>query len=859
MKRAKKILKWFIISVLSLFLLTGLTGFVIIYFYEDEIKKVFVAELEKSLNCEIDVQDLEFSVFSKFPDASLEFKYITAYSPDGINHNEFGTVNSQVLFNSESLYLQFNVIDIFTGNYKIKKIHIDKGYANVCVDSKGKDNYHIFKNDSTAQSSDFDLALKNIKLTKMAINYVDNVKNIDFQSFADDFALSGNFSSESYLLKTKGELAIKNLVFDHINYLNNNKTTVNIDLDVNNSTYKIKKGTIKIADLVFDLNGFFLDNKTPEIDLNISGRNINIRTFLSLLPNQFKKQTKDFDSKGNFYFTAEIKGLISKSSIPQTIIKFGVDNGTVTRKGVDLTLTRLNLNGEYNNGNKAEKIPSSLRLNNFSTVIGNSEISGDFLMENMESPKVRLNMDLNSDLSEIYDFFEFKDVEEMQGIARGNIIFTGNINSFEEITRDDFIKSKTQGYIEMQGVSLQMKKYDYYLKNLSARFQFKNNDLKIDSLRFNLNDSDFFTRGYFKNIISYMFLDNQVIEVVGEISSEKLRIEDVMPVASLSEGNSVEDYIILPKDININVGLKLGSFSFGKFEASKMVGKFNYSNLRIDARNLSFNTLEGTLKTNVSIIQDKDYNFIVQTESKLENIDITKLFYSFSNFGQDFLVDSHLKGKVDGQIKLSGLWYNDFEVDEKEIIAEGKMNIKNGELIKFEPMEQLSQFISLSELSHIKFEELSNTIYIKEKTIKIPEMEIKSSAFGISLFGEHTFDNNIEYHLKILLSDFLFKKAKANKTENSEFGVIEDDGLGKTSLFLTIKGNVDDYKISYDTKREVEHIKTIIKEEGSKVKTLLNEELGLFKNDSSVIKAKEEKEKEEKKAPFTIVWDEDEE
>jgi len=66
----------------------------------------------------------------------------------------------------------------------------------------------------------------------------------------------------------------------------------------------------------------------------------------------------------------------------------------------------------------------------------------------------------------------------------------------------------------------------------------------------------------------------------------------------------------------------------------------------------------------------------------------------------------------------------------------------------------------------VKFATLKNQIEIKDKVISFPAMDIKSSAINIQASGTHTFDNVINYRLRILLSELLSKKArKAKKGE----------------------------------------------------------------------------------------------
>ena len=63
-------------------------------------------------------------------------------------------------------------------------------------------------------------------------------------------------------------------------------------------------------------------------------------------------------------------------------------------------------------------------------------------------------------------------------------------------------------------------------------------------------------------------------------------------------------------------------------------------------------------------------------------------------------------------------------------------------------------------------------------------MEIKSSALNITASGWHTFNNEINYKIKLSMDELLSKKARKKKKENDEFGEVADDKLKNTNIFL---------------------------------------------------------------------------
>ena len=69
----------------------------------------------------------------------------------------------------------------------------------------------------------------------------------------------------------------------------------------------------------------------------------------------------------------------------------------------------------------------------------------------------------------------------------------------------------------------------------------------------------------------------------------------------------------------------------------------------------------------------------------------------------------------------------------------------------------------------------------------------------------------------------------------NEFGWVQDDGLGRTSILLKVNNKGEDVNVGYDVKAVSNAVKTNIKSEKKALKTIMNEEYGWFKSDTTVI------------------------
>jgi len=851
----KKIIKWVLISIAIIIALIIGTGLVIANFYGDEVKSYVIEELNQYIKTEISVTDINFSVLKKFPNASLELTDVVAMSTDEFNKNNFKKRNTDTLFTAKSLFLQFNIIDIIKKNYKLKTIDVDKGSLNIYIDNKGNDNFHFWK-ESSSTNSNFELQLKKLIFNNISLRFVNIPKGVELETFTSYLDLSGDFASGNYQLGTNGTFKIHKFKFDDINYFVSKNVELDLNLDVKNNYYNIHKGNLKVEGILFNISGNIITGETSDINLEIKGKDINVKSFISLLPDKYKNKINDFNSNGIFYFNSSIIGKSNSIKTPHIEINFGVENGEIEKRNSSVKLTNVNITGIYSNGSRNNISSSYLYFNNFDIKMGNSQLTGNCKMENLKRPKIELIAEAKIELKELHEFFEFDTIENISGLIQTNFKFKGRLNSINEFTVKDFRRAKTEGKLNIKNGQLKIENNDYDFLDIYGDFTFKNNDIRIDSIRMIVNENDIFIHGFFKNILSYILVKDQNLIIDGYIKSKSIDIEKLFVIGE-NDLNKNEGYNF-PDNIILNTKVTIDKFKFNRFKAENVHGTIYYRNKTLNASPLHFNTMTGNLKTTGTIAQNTDNTFTTKFVTELKNIDVEKLFYTFKDFGQNFIRQEHLKGKVSSNINFSSNWSDKFEVNEKSIIADGNINIRDGELVDFEPIERLSKYIALEELRHIKFSTLENDIFIKDRKITIPQMEIISTAAEIELSGEHTFDNHILYRVKILLSDVLSKKAKKSKKENNEFGVIEDDGLGRTSLYLSITGTTDDYKITYDTKKVKDHIKQSLKEEKQNLKSILNEEFGWFKNDSTIIRNNQNND-DNSNTNFSIIWDEEEE
>jgi hypothetical protein len=138
--------------------------------YEEQVKKIVIGEINKKLIAPVQVRDIQFSLIKNFPNASLSFYDVKAQSVYNGNDHKSCPAN---LITAKEISLQFNLMDIFNGNYTINKIVLNGVNLSLFIDKKGDDNYHCWKSDSTSNKSAVTFKMNKIAVHDFDAKYAD--------------------------------------------------------------------------------------------------------------------------------------------------------------------------------------------------------------------------------------------------------------------------------------------------------------------------------------------------------------------------------------------------------------------------------------------------------------------------------------------------------------------------------------------------------------------------------------------------------------------------------------------------------------------------------------------------------------
>lgn len=839
LKVFKKFVK-FLAYVGLVLLFLGMIISAALKFYENDIKQYAVSQLDQYLNTAVYIQDIELSVWKSFPNASLDFKNVLIYGayPDRIEKDTF--------FSSRSLNMEFNLQDLWDGNYSVQEINAKDAALCIKLDKNGAGNFNILVKKKDTIKSNIDFDLEQVNFDGLRFSY-ENLK-LDQKYTADvhHLDLNANFHTDSFTIGSKADLRINGIRNKAITFIKNKDALFQLDLTVNHldTSYTIKNGYFELEKMPFNINGYF-DNEV--IDFYAKGENITLDKLMRSVNKSISGDIYNYSSKGTLDFDFKVFGSPKEKSIPSVTANFKIKDGSITEPTQNLTIKNIQLKGKYSNEKGSKK--EFLEIEKLSAATLDGKVNGSLKIVDFSQPILHTNLNGNANLATLHNFFHFQGLKSI----------TGNVDLYSKMTvaindpkyaPERFKIKQNKGSLTLKNVFIEPEGNNYFYKEINGKLVFQGSDAAVKDISLKIKNSDITLNGSIKNLVQY--LDDQgKLNIIADVESNYLNTDDLLlPKAPTQPSTSR----LLPSNINLNLDLDIKKLKLGEHDFNKIHSKIKLLDQKLVVSHIYVEHAGGNLSGNLTFNSRNLKRATIDADLRLSKIKIKELFKEWKNFDQKNITSEHIDGTANVNLNVFAVLDERNELIKDQLVAETKFTINNGSLKKVPMMKTIAsamrdnKMVKLflknhldafeEKLMNLKFDTLSNTIFVKKGMVTMPKMRVASNALDMNVSAEHSFDNKINYHF-----DFLFNDLKSTQ-EYTEFGKVEADGTG-FRIFLHMYGNLDNPEFGWDKEGKKQARKENMEAEKQTIKSMLKQEFGFFKNDSTVNGYKTTPKKEE--------------
>ncbi len=815
------------------FVISGLMAvmFVAAMLVQDKVADIVLMSLSNNISTRFETGSVKLSFIRRFPKASLDLKNVVVRSSPGFDRKCFGRTDTDTLLAARSVSMEFRIRNIIKGYYNIERIGVRNARLKILTDTSGMVNYEIKSVNQAAADNDLLINLDGINLSNVITLYDNRATKLIISGIMENGRIRSRITGKNIDFTGKGDLKLDLFSLYDFRISKNIDSRVNVILNKSDEGITFEKSSLVFDDNIFSIDGFVsVDN---HLDISVTGENIDIANLKGYLPDSFLEKVTQYNPRGMLELEGTIRGQASRTVNPEINIAFSLKNGNVSYKPSSARIQNVSFDGSFTNGTGMTPRTSSLKIGNFRGRLGSSDYTGSLVLSDFTSPNCILELKGKLIAAEIVEFFDLNAISAAKGSVDMHIRTSGKIPGNKNFRLTDLLDIINEGSLGFNSFGMNLSRNGIRIADVNGQILFssditaKDLDLTYQGQRMRIN-------GSFSGLPQWATGKNVTLTASGSLISDRITLDSFFPgkVRQVSEKENKKTFSF-PENMILDFGLSIADLSYKDFKARNVSGTMNYKSRTFNFNNLHINSLDGIISGNGYLLQNADKSHILKGNFSLEKVNVKKAFTVFNNFGQNFIRDENLEGVLSGSLAILIPMDPDLKASGRTVTAEGKYILEQGALLNFEPVRKLSDFIDISELENIRFKELENDFFIRNNSLYIPAMDVRSSAADLSVNGRHGFDNKYEYHVRILLSEILSRKIARPKPHTSEFGAIRDDGLGRTSLLLKIEDRDGEVKVSYDVRAAGTQIKNDIRKERQSLKTILNEEYGWFSYDTA--------------------------
>ena len=806
--------------------------------YDAEVKVKLVGALNERLNAPVSVSDMDLTFIARFPRASIRLKDVLA------REVRYDSLSADTLLYAEELFLEFSLWDMFQGTYTVQSIHGRSVRLYPALDAEGRENYLIWKADSSSTASS-PLELEAVSVDGLTARYRDAGSGTQILANSGSLELSGRFSDAENRLTLNGDLDLRDWQQGGRSILQDRQAQLRLSLTFGgvDGSFHITKGEVITNDVPLELTLDLVPGKNgKDLDLRAKGLGIDLADAVQLLPSEQVKLLSRYGMQGEVDLAVRYAGPVEGKG-PALSIGAKVMKGRMKEKQSGVAFT--DIFGELALELTPEGTPKKVLLKGFAARTGSGTIRGDWQSTGLVNAVVKADVQVDLALSDLLRFAQVDTLEQVEGTISLDATIDGKLRDVADLRASDLRALRIDGTTTLHNATLKLKGLRHRVTQLNAEFTLNGNDATVKGLTAQFQGQAIELSGTLRNLMPYLLFDDQRLLIEAQARSERLDLAALLLSDDQSASTGTDYSLTLPALIGIDLQARIAELVFEQFKATDISGTIRMHDQRLTIAPVSFNTASGAVLGDLELdarggAGAKAYPLSIH--ATFQDIDVKQLFAEFQDFGQDFIGHRHLSGRTRAQVALQAPLSPAFELDMDQLVCVIDIAVENGSIKGHAPLlaiadhlqknKMVAPFVDTKELrsrlADIRFSRLENQIEIRNGAVHVPAMEIRSTAMDLELSGTHWFDDRIDHHLNFRLSD-LFRMGKPT---DDEFGPIADDGTGMR-IFLHMYGTATDPQFANDGAMAADRRKQQLKQEKEELRSILREELGLFRGSTT--------------------------
>lgn len=477
-----------------------------------KLTPVVLDAANQTLNAHLDMESVELTFFSTFPQFGLKVKNGSLVSK-ALNDSSWCKTDSLLSF--KECVLTVNPIAYLTENrIVVHNLSLEEVAVYAYRNKTGKANWEVTRASvdtipADTASTDFnsEIDIRNIELKHA--NLVFDDRNTDIYSRIDDANLKLRLSLTKGISTLGLKFDNKNILFWQQGELLVNKIATSLQTDImvdrQTAVWKLKDTELDVNGIRLDVNGAFRRDtvaKTIGMDLEYGLHAPSMETVLRMIPKSYVKDSK-VSAKGEVTVSGRVRGVYGDKKLPAVSLKIGIKEASAQYKGLPYGIDEVTADFDAYVDLMRHQ-PSYLNLKIFHFKGAHTEVLADAKVDDLlDDPLITFHTKSTVDLDALAKTFPLQESVTITGKLDADMGMKCRLSALK---KQDIGRMKLGGKLELK---------DFELKDTAKDFDFLGNA----TFRFRDNETLQAQMDVRKLVLRSRFLSSDIERLVANVSS----------------------------------------------------------------------------------------------------------------------------------------------------------------------------------------------------------------------------------------------------------------------------------------------------------------------------------------------------
>ena len=723
--------------------------------FKDKIKEVVISEAGKYINAEFGFERLGISLFREFPQASVSIEGFWLRGKEEFAQDTLAYVGrAEAAVNVASLFGNsgFDITKILLADTYLKAIVLEDGRANWDIVPTTDDEAEELEDTTT--SATFRILLQKVSVNNLNIIYDDRQGGMYAQIEHFGATCSGDMASDKALLELKAAIEALTFKKDGIAMLNKARigADLNVDADFANGRYTLKENTLSLNAIRATIDGWAaLPAEAPmSMDLKLNTSDISFKEILSLVPAIYAKDFEELKAEGTVSLHAFAKGELTDTTLPQFEAALKVNDGNFRYPALPAGVNDIQIAAIASNPGGDIDL-TQVSIERFSlNMLGNPFAVTAQVKTPISDPDFAVTAKGTLDLSKVKEVYPLEDIT-LGGIFKADMSLMGKLSYVEKEQYDRF---KANGTLKLQDMKVQIEGIPEVSIEQST-FAFTPRYLNLSETKVLIGENDITADCRFENYMAFA-LKGETIKGELNLKSNHMNINDFMSssdeeesaeeVVATDSTNTEMGVIVVPENIDFNMNVDIAEVLFQNIALRNLNGKLIVKDGTADMKNLSMNTMGGTVAMNGSYSTAKDEEAPeLKASFALNELSFAQTFKELDMVRQMAPIFENLNGNFSGKMAVDAELDNTMSPNLETLTANGSLNTRDLNLSGVAIIDLIAEATGHKEMKNLSAKDLNVEFAIKDGRISTKPFDIKMGNMNLNLSGSTGLDQTIDY------------------------------------------------------------------------------------------------------------------